>query len=314
MPIYDKQTLSQKAQELGFIRDTFEKVYRLSSVLGFLQSDPFLGESLALKGGTAINLTIFDLPRLSVDIDLDYAKGNSRDEMMAERADITSIIKRYMAAEGYELSDKSKLYHSLDSFIFNYMNSAGVRDNIKIELNYSLRCHVLPLEHRRIVTKGFFTFSEVLSVATIEIFASKIVALMSRAAARDLYDINNMLNFKLFDDFQEDILRKCVIYYCAIGSEAVPETFCLDRIDSLTKYKIRTDLIPVINKGERFDLASTQERIKSYLGKLLVPTDSEWSFMHAFRNKKYHPELLFDGEIIECVKEHPMAHWKCREN
>ncbi len=59
-----------------------------------------LGESLALKGGIAINLTIFNLPRLSVDIDLDYAKNNSRDEMMAERADITDIIKRYMATEG----------------------------------------------------------------------------------------------------------------------------------------------------------------------------------------------------------------------
>ena len=46
-----------------------------------MQSDPLLKESLALKGGTAINLTIFDLPRLSVDIDLDYAKNNSRDEM-----------------------------------------------------------------------------------------------------------------------------------------------------------------------------------------------------------------------------------------
>jgi len=102
---------------------------------------------LALKGGTAINLTILDLPRLSVDIDLDYTKNNSRDEMMSDRADITEIIRRYMAAEGYERSDRSKTFHSLDSFFFVYVNSAGVRDNIKIELNYSLRCHMFPLEH-----------------------------------------------------------------------------------------------------------------------------------------------------------------------
>jgi predicted nucleotidyltransferase component of viral defense system len=313
MPKYDKRTLSMQAQELGFIRDTFEKVSRLSSVLGFIQRDPFLSQSLALKGGTAINLTIFNLPRLSVDIDLDYSKRDSRDEMMAQRSDITDIIKRYMAAEGYEFSTKSSVYHSLDSFHFVYMNSAGIRDNVKIELNYSLRCHVLPLEHRSIVTQGFLSEADVLSVAPIEIFASKIVALLSRAAARDLYDINNMLCFRLFDETQEDLLRKCVVFYSAIGSETVPETFDVDRIDSLTTYKIRTDLIPVIRKTEIFDLVGAQERVKSYLVKLLTPTESERSFLAAFRNKKYHPELLFNGEMLERVKDHPMAMWKCRD-
>jgi predicted nucleotidyltransferase component of viral defense system len=314
MPNYDKRSLSQQAQNLGFVRDTFEKICRLSTVLSFIHRDPLLGANLALKGGTAINLTIFNLPRLSVDIDLDYAINNSRDEMMAERVNIADIIKRYMAAEGYEFSNRSKAYHSLDSFIFIYMNSAGMRDNIKIELNYSLRCHVLPLERRSADTKGFLTAVDVLSVAQIEIFASKIVALLSRAAARDLYDINNMLNFRLFDETQEEMLRKCVVYYSAIGGETVPETFDVNRIDSLTKYKIKTDLFPVIRKTERFDLTAAQEQVKSYLLKLLILTDSEYSFLSAFRNKVYRPELLFDGEMLERVKDHPMALWKCREN
>jgi len=46
-----------------------EKVTRLSDVLEYLNTNPILKETLALKGGTAINLTIFNLPRLSVDID-----------------------------------------------------------------------------------------------------------------------------------------------------------------------------------------------------------------------------------------------------
>jgi len=55
-------------------------------------------------------------------------------------------------------------------------------------------------------------------------------------------------------------------------------------------------------------------RIKSYLTKLLVPTDGERLFLGTFRNNEYHPELLFDGEMLERVKEHPMALWKCRKN
>ena len=72
MSSYDKIYIGKRAEELGYVRDTLEKVYRLADILEYLNTNPLLRESLALKGGTAINLTIFNLPRLSVDIDLDY--------------------------------------------------------------------------------------------------------------------------------------------------------------------------------------------------------------------------------------------------
>ena len=66
MPTYDKIYLANRAKELSVVRDTFEKVLRFCDILRFFDS------KLALKGGTAINLLFFDLPRLSVDIDLDF--------------------------------------------------------------------------------------------------------------------------------------------------------------------------------------------------------------------------------------------------
>ncbi len=110
------------------------------------------------------------------------------------------------------------------------------------------------------------------------------------------------------------MLRKCVVFYSAIGGEPVPKTIDIDRIDSLTNYKIKTDLFPVIRKKEIFDLTAAQERVKSYLTKLLVLTDTERLFLDTFRNKVYRPELLFNSEILERVKEHPMALWKCQNN
>ncbi len=70
----DRMTLGRMAKEMGFVRDTLEKVCRLADVLKFMEEDEILARSLALKGGTAINLTIFNLPRLSVDIDLDIMR------------------------------------------------------------------------------------------------------------------------------------------------------------------------------------------------------------------------------------------------
>ena len=59
---YDRITLGRQAKELGFVRDTFEKVCRLADVLAFMEQDVVLKNSLALKGGTAINLTILTCP------------------------------------------------------------------------------------------------------------------------------------------------------------------------------------------------------------------------------------------------------------
>ena len=91
---FDRVMLGRMAKELGFVRDTFEKVCRLSSVLEFMNGDAFLSKTLALKGGTAINLTVFDLPRLSVDIDLDYSQQATREEMLSDRMLITERISK----------------------------------------------------------------------------------------------------------------------------------------------------------------------------------------------------------------------------
>ena len=137
MSEYSRKELGKQAAELGFIRDTFEKVSRLARLLAFFERDPVLSRYLALKGGTAINLTIFNLPRLSVDIDLDFSENLPMDETMAIRDTIRDTIRKYMAMNGYVFSEKSKEYHTLDSDVYQYMSNGGVRDNIKIEINYS---------------------------------------------------------------------------------------------------------------------------------------------------------------------------------
>jgi len=122
MPELNRLLLGKQARELGFVRDTYEKVCRLTEILKYFETDDLLGKSLALKGGTAINLTIFDLPRLSVDIDLDFSENVTRDQMIASRSKINDRLEKYMRASGYLLSPKSKQNHALDSFVYEYFN------------------------------------------------------------------------------------------------------------------------------------------------------------------------------------------------
>ena len=309
---YSKAELNRQAKELGFVRDTFEKVCRLADVLTFMESDPLLADSLSLKGGTAINLTIFNLPRLSVDIDLDFSKDVSREPMLAERKQIHAHIQKYMEAAGYSLSLKSKQYHALDSFVYEYINAGGMKDNLKIEINYMLRCHVLPVSRRLVHLPWNDTELMVSSVDPMEIFAAKTVALLNRAAPRDLYDMFNMQKYGLFDETQERLFKKCVMFYSAIASENVPAEYDLEGFGIISTQKIKTDLTPVLRRGERFDLADAQKQVKTYLSDILKPEGTELAFWQAFADGKYQPELLFDdADILARIAHHPMALWKC---
>lgn len=311
---FDRMTLGKKARELGFVRDTFEKVCRLAGVLDFMQNDPLLRDKLALKGGTAINLTIFNLPRLSVDIDMDFSENLPREEMLVVRKQITERIGKYMVSSGYQLSQRSKTYHALDSFVYEYQNAGGMKDNIKIEINYMLRCHVLQPVRRTVNLPWLEQELTVLSVDPLEIYSSKIVALLNRAAPRDLYDIYTMIQYGLFDETQESLLKKCVMYYCAIGSDSVPEAFNYENISNVSQQRIKTDLIPVLRRGAWFDANHAHEQVATYLRGLLIPDETELSFWQAFAQKEYRPELLFQNqEIQDRIKHHPMAIWKCSD-
>ena len=313
MPQYNRAELGRLATESGFVRDTFEKVLRLKEILRFLNEDEFLREHLLLKGGTAINLAVFNLPRLSVDIDMDYTPNDSREDMLECRAKITDLIKSYMESEGYLLSDASRFSHSLDAFHYNYQNAGGNRDMIKIELNYSLRAHIFEPVYRNILPETFDDGMKIRMVDPMEIFAAKGNALITRAASRDLYDWCNMMSEGLFED-QRDLFRKCFVFYMTISADTLNKSFDTSAIDTLDFNKIRRDLFPVLNKKENFQLDERKRLAKDYIERLMVLTAAEQEYLDKFEQKKYMPELLFDdAEIVERVKNHPMALWKCKE-
>ena len=317
MTQYNLKKMNIQAKKMGFVTNTLEKVCRLTRVLHFIEKDPFLYKSLGFKGGTAINLAIFKCPRLSVDIDLDFCLETTRGEMLKARRDIKDVLLRSMATEQYTFEeDEFRSFHASDSFAFSFKTASNAREKLKIDINYSLRSHVLPVTPQKIFTVGdLFAPATVQTLAPLEIFGSKIAALLSRKAPRDLYDVNNMLtNFPL-SQTDMDMLRKNVIFYAAISSQGdnVPTTLSFDTIDSLSERDIRLQLRPVIRKGDPFALKEARENTKEFLTFLLREqvTERELEFLRAFMRNKYLPELLFDSrDILDRIRNHPMAIWK----
>ena len=292
-----------------------EKVVRLCMILEYINTDPMLAEQLVLKGGTAINLLVMALPRLSVDIDLDFTENCDRPAMLRYRKAITEKLQAYMYANGYRLAPSSKHPFSVDSWVCQYTNVIGNLDNIKIEINYSMRCHLLPTVIQPIKLRGFNNVN-VRTLALVELYASKVKALLERGASRDLFDVHNMIRLQVIGEEQKPVLRKGVVFYSAVGGNAKPTaTYSFQPIERLQFQQIRATLLPVLKKGTFYDLDSVKQDVCSYLEDLMQLSYNERLFIERFAHNEYQPELLFeDKEIVERVAKHPMALWKIQNS
>lgn len=304
-----KKNIAEIGKNTNFIKDNIEKVLRLVDILDYVYASP-IKDKLVLKGGTAINLTYFNMPRLSVDIDMDYIILD-RNTMLEDKVKIKEFFTKAMYQKGYAMSPVSKSYHALDSFVFNYTNNGGNKDNIKIEINYMDRVHIMDFDSiiiNNAVVKGESSISV---VDRHELFGSKIAALISRCKPRDLYDVYGLITSNI--EMDKILLKKCAIFYNCVGGsgDLLSNNFAI--LDGITGQSIVRMLKPVISKQDKFDYKKAVVEVKKYLKEIFVLSDEEKQFIIGFNERQYKPLLLFDEYIAIKVANHPMALWKMRD-
>ena len=306
----DYNYLDNKAKEHGYITNVFEQVIRLLAVQSFVSDHPLLKANLALKGGTAINLVYFDVLRLSVDLDFDFTRILTKEDIFDPRNEIRSVLRTYMVNNGYGFSDKSRQHYSMDSEIFSYVTSSKSKNNIKVDINYLARAHVLPTKVRKMYAFGLCEPISVNTLHPIESFASKMVALLSRCAARDLFDVLNIARHVTFTELQKDMLRKCVVFYSALSAVPGFDPTDLSKIDSFVQSDVRRNLAILLKKGASFNLACARDEVKAFLKDLIVLSKDEKTFLTEFHMGSYRPELIFSGAQLSRIKSSPLALWK----
>lgn len=211
---YSKQYISEIGTMTGFINSNVEKVIRLMDVLQFIYSelDP-KHIKLMLKGGTAINLLYMNLPRLSVDIDLDYIGSLDKGEAIKDRENIINSLDSFMSKEGYSISTKSRGSAILASRTYSFMNAFGNKNNIKIEINFIDRVHIFNIDTMKV---SYFDKHVIISAPIKEeLFGMKICTLIDRGKPRDLYDVNNIVSMSAKLDIEK--LRKSTLFYLSLN-------------------------------------------------------------------------------------------------
>ncbi len=310
---YSLKGLNVLAKTNNFNRDTLEKVLRLVDLLKIFNTNEEFKDKYILKGGTAINLCIFDFPRLSTDIDMNFNLECTKDEMIDIREIHRKLIKVHVELDGYEISNQSRYSYTLDSYILKYTNTMGSPDNIKLELNYSNRVQIFePVNYY--ISSNIIEEMSILALNKTELYGSKIAALIGRTAARDLYDVYEMVSNNVIDKNEESDLRKCSIFYLMTSNdfETIAELVEVYKvnIENMTFHNIRRNLIPMLHVGTNIELDEVKKIVNKYIDSLFSLSTLELQFVNEFIKREYHPEYLFETNIAERIKTHPMALWK----
>lgn len=178
----------------------------------------FANDIFAMKGGTAINLFVLDMPRLSVDIDVVYRswKVPRAEALDAINKELASIAER-----ATPLGVQTRLVRSKDLGDTKLIveNDAS---QVKIEVNVVFRGTVLPIEHTPVSAKTSDRFGvefELPILAPDELYAGKLVAALDRQHPRDLFDV-----WQLFESGGiTDRMVDCFVVYLAGHNRPIHE-------------------------------------------------------------------------------------------
>lgn len=187
------QTLQRLADETGHQPGTLEKVLRLLDLLQEIARDRVLADRLVLKGRTALNLFHVGLDRLSVDVDLNYVGALDRATMEAERPDVDAALDRLLASLGYGIRRRPD-QHAGGKWLARYTSALGGNATLEVDINYMARQPLFSMARMESLPLEGIRAKDVLVLDLHEIVAGKLVALIERHAARDLFDARRVLS------------------------------------------------------------------------------------------------------------------------
>jgi hypothetical protein len=147
---------------------------------------------LAAASSTALNLFMFNMPRLSVDIDLNYVGGADRSIMLADKPKVELAITAVCAREGLTVK-RMPSEHAGGKWRSSFVNTAGSSDNLEVDLNFMLRAPLWPVVTLDSKPLGPAIAREIPVIDRHELAAGKLAALVARNASRDIFDARELL-------------------------------------------------------------------------------------------------------------------------
>ena len=243
----------------------------------------FVDDTFALKGGTAINLFIRDMPRLSVDLDLVFSDHSlPRDRALARIGEALQQSAERLTARGFQ----TRLQAAADAVETKLLVRRGPIE-VKIEVNFVMRGTVRPVRAGVLPRARDVLLAdlEIPVVSLEDVYGGKLVAAMDRQHPRDLFDV---MQLYAHEGITPDI-RHAFVVYLASHNRPVHEVLFPAERDIAQDYQHAfqgmtadpvplDDLLATRQKMVR-DLHSTLDTNERRFLLTLVANDPDWSLL-----------------------------------
>jgi predicted nucleotidyltransferase component of viral defense system len=199
-------------------------------------------DGLALKGGTAINLFIRNMPRLSVDLDLVFTDHLlPRDQALARIGEAVRRSGERLTALGFQVRSTPAVHTGETRLLVR-----RGRIEVKVEVNSVMRGtmgRVHPASLTPNARDALLADLEIPIVSLEDVYGGKLVAAMDRQHPRDLFDV-----LQLFAN--EGIttgIRRAFVVYLASHNRPIHEVLFPSRRDISYEYERSFDGMTVEN-------------------------------------------------------------------
>lgn len=270
-----------------------EKVYRQQvSLLLSVLPEVAKEKCFALHGGTAINLFVRDMPRLSVDIDLTYLPIEDRETSLKNIGEALGRIKTNIE----KVVPSVRVVARLDA---GKLQISANRADIKLEVNLVNRGVLAEPKELTLCGKAqnqFEAFCAVPVVSVGQLFGGKIVAALDRQHPRDLFDVKYLLQTEGFTDEVKEGFLLCLLCSDRPINEVIAPNFQDQRSALDNQFAGMTD-----EKFSYEEFESTREKLVETIHQGLTERDKE--FLLSVKN------LMPDWSIYD-FHRFPSINWK----
>ena len=297
----------------GFDPPTLEKVLHLMNLLNMLNAHPYLKGKWILKGGTALNLFLLRMPRLSVDIDLIYVGALDRETMLDERPKIEQAVQAVCSREGFTVR-RVPTEHAGGKWVLVYQSYAEKTGNLEVDFNYMFRQPLWEPVVTDSIQLGRYKANEIPVLDVHELTAGKLAALLARTQVRDLFDCIQIFSAALLDP---KLLRLGFVTYGGMNRKDW-RTVTIDDVgfdtNDLANHLIptlRPHSVPVGKSHEEYGRMIV-DQCRQNLTAVLPLDNAEKEFLDLLLDEaRIDATLLTDDvELQRRIESHPLLQWK----
>lgn len=304
----DRRYFARIATESGFRAGPLGTVFRLADLLGRI--DDRFGNEFLLRGGTALNLLHLDVPRLSVDIDLDFVGTPDAEEAQRRRPELLAELEALARSVGYDAVQERASY-AMAHLRLAYVDAEDRPAFLKLDVNFLDRVPVLPPD--RLPVRHPFADdlppSEMQTLVLAELAAAKTIALVRRALARDLFDVAMLAALAGIED---ELLRTVLVVRGAGYPSPSPADYSARVVDQVRPVRWRSEVMALVRRPIPVTFEVAKQRAVGFLGRAAVLSDGHREFLQALELGELHPEFLPGGQFEDRVSVNPALLWRLR--